>query len=157
MSKGVDQMTERILNLTLEVIYLLTGEDYVVVKNQGDRMGNDRSSRVSDRFCRSQNPFTDHPNYSQERNSDEKVLELANTVIHLLTGEVLSRCKKVTFGFSMGDIDYFEEHKDPYQNLMMDKQQALCSLGNQAFVVNQILNAFRENGSPTPNLCMEQY
>ncbi|XP_018101126.1 gastrula zinc finger protein XlCGF48.2-like isoform X2 [Xenopus laevis] len=36
MNKDRNQVTEKILNLTLEIIFLLTGEDYMVVKKQED-------------------------------------------------------------------------------------------------------------------------
>ncbi|XP_031751809.1 zinc finger protein 300 isoform X3 [Xenopus tropicalis] len=41
MNKDRNQVTEKILNLTLEIIFLLTGEDYMVVKKQepGDTVG----------------------------------------------------------------------------------------------------------------------
>ncbi|KAG8431766.1 hypothetical protein GDO86_020057 [Hymenochirus boettgeri] len=35
-NKDKNHLNERILNLTLEIIHLLTGEDYIVMKKSGD-------------------------------------------------------------------------------------------------------------------------
>ncbi|XP_077322725.1 oocyte zinc finger protein XlCOF29-like [Lithobates pipiens] len=80
MDKDQNHMTERILNLTLEIIYLLTGEGYTVVKKTsgenvtsgGHQIGSPRHITV----------------LSSERNSDEKILEVTKKITDLLTGEV---------------------------------------------------------------------
>ncbi|XP_075698213.1 uncharacterized protein LOC142663444 [Rhinoderma darwinii] len=62
-------MTEKILSLTLKIIYLLTGEDYVPIKKSDD----------------DDIPAPLPP--SHERKNDEQILDLTNQIIELLTGE----------------------------------------------------------------------
>ncbi|XP_068112240.1 zinc finger protein 629-like [Hyperolius riggenbachi] len=78
MDKGRNHKTERILHLTLDIIYLLTGEDYVVVKKTFIR-----------ELTRNQTPVTASPSYSMtaERNTEEKILEVINKITEVLTGE----------------------------------------------------------------------
>ncbi|XP_077322681.1 uncharacterized protein LOC143956339 [Lithobates pipiens] len=64
-------MTERILNITLEIIYLLAGEEYELVTKTSIEHGTPRS-------C---------PRAFHERINDKKILQLTNKIIDLLTGE----------------------------------------------------------------------
>ncbi|CAH2320922.1 oocyte zinc finger -like [Pelobates cultripes] len=85
-----NQMTERIVDLTLEVNYLLTGEDYIAVKRPAESILQSHSPRVSDGSNRTQSSSMVPPPHSliHERNNEQKVLKLTNQIIHLLTGEV---------------------------------------------------------------------
>ncbi|XP_075070791.1 uncharacterized protein LOC142159863 isoform X2 [Mixophyes fleayi] len=126
MDKGRNEM---ILNLTLEIIYLLTGENYTVVKKtSGER--ETPSSCVSEGLSRTQSPITVPPPHSlmHERNNDQRILELTNKIIQLLTGEVPIRCEDVTVYFSMEEWEYLEGHKDLYKDVMMENHQTLTSL-----------------------------
>ncbi|XP_075070875.1 uncharacterized protein LOC142159907 isoform X2 [Mixophyes fleayi] len=90
MDKDQSHTTKKILNLTLEIIYLLTGEDYMVVnKESGECVTPSSSPRVSGGWSRTQSPIMEPPPHSliHERNNDLKILELTNKIIHLLTGE----------------------------------------------------------------------
>ncbi|XP_073411245.1 uncharacterized protein [Dendrobates tinctorius] len=82
-----DKMAERILHLTLEILFRLTGEDYTVVK----KTSSDRcQDPVSERCGRPLNPITvppPHPLIHEDIN-DQKILELIYKMIELLTGEV---------------------------------------------------------------------
>ncbi|XP_073450666.1 uncharacterized protein [Aquarana catesbeiana] len=104
-----DHMTEKILNLTLEIIYLLTGESFPPVKS-GDHL--------IIKVPQSLKPKGD---------SDRKILELTNKITELLTGEVPIRCQDVTVYFSMEEWEYLEGHKDLYKDVMMDNQPPLTS------------------------------
>ncbi|XP_044129578.1 oocyte zinc finger protein XlCOF7.1-like [Bufo gargarizans] len=117
MSKG--NVTDTILSLTLEIIYLLTGEDYAPVKKMTGEYG---------RRSRTQSPATE-PSHSYERYSEQKILELTNKIIELLTGEIPIRCQDVTVHFSMEEWEYIEEHKDLYKDIMMKDHQNLPLLG----------------------------
>ncbi|KAM5140633.1 uncharacterized protein ACMZJ9_014517 [Mantella aurantiaca] len=97
------KIAKRILNLTLEIVYLLTGESSIT---------------VSPPRC-----------VTPERNKKQKILELANKIIELLTGEVPIRCQDVTVYFSMEEWEYLEGHKDLYKDVMMDNQPPLTSPG----------------------------
>ncbi|XP_063289958.1 oocyte zinc finger protein XlCOF29-like [Pelobates fuscus] len=86
MNKCRNQMAKRILNLALEIIYLLAGEDYIVVKKSCDHVRNNSSPCVSESFCRTQSPKTVPPPLSlvREQNNDKEILELTNQIIQLL-------------------------------------------------------------------------
>ncbi|XP_063289979.1 oocyte zinc finger protein XlCOF29-like [Pelobates fuscus] len=113
-----NQMTERILDLTLEVNYLLTGEDFIIMKRSGESIIQGRIPRASDGSSRTQSPSTVPLPHSliHERNNDQMVLKLTNQIIHLLTGEVWK---------------YLEGHKEPYNDLMNilfpDHNPRVCS------------------------------
>ncbi|XP_075698622.1 gastrula zinc finger protein XlCGF66.1-like [Rhinoderma darwinii] len=109
MDKNRNGMTERILNLTLEMIYLLTGEDYIVVKKRTEE-GEGRS--------RNQVPITMSPPQSLIHKRDQEILDLTNKITELLTGEVPIRCQDVTVHFSMEEWEYLEGHKDQYADIM---------------------------------------
>ncbi|XP_075070982.1 gastrula zinc finger protein XlCGF66.1-like [Mixophyes fleayi] len=127
MDKDRSHMTERILHLTLEIIYLLTGEDYTVVKTPGKRVTPSSRPCVSGGLSRTQSPITVSPPHSliHERNNDQRILELTNKIIQLLTGEVPIRCQDVTVYFSMEEWEYLEGHKDLYKDMMMENHQTL--------------------------------
>ncbi|CAI9612880.1 unnamed protein product [Staurois parvus] len=71
MEEDWSHMTERILNLTLEIIYLLTGERFPLLKS-GDHM------TITVPPCDSLNP---------ERHNMQKILEVTKKMMELLTGE----------------------------------------------------------------------
>ncbi|XP_040178215.1 oocyte zinc finger protein XlCOF29-like [Rana temporaria] len=84
MKEEQSHMTRRILDLTLEIIYLLTGEDYKVVKKiSGEPLT--PSSRIQ-----RTSPITVSPPHclTTEVTSAKKILEVTKKIIHLLTGEV---------------------------------------------------------------------
>ncbi|XP_075698352.1 uncharacterized protein LOC142663515 [Rhinoderma darwinii] len=89
MDKDENEMTKSILNLTMEIIYLLTGEDYTVVKTKsGDSVTTSSRSCAPGDGSRTQNPITELlPNRICERDNEKKILELTNKIIELLTGE----------------------------------------------------------------------
>ncbi|KAM5182190.1 gastrula zinc finger protein XlCGF66.1-like [Mantella aurantiaca] len=115
MEEDQSHMTERILNLTLEIIYLLTGESYSLVKS-GDQV----TIMVPP-------PHSLKP----ERNNTKKILEVTQKMIGVLTGEVPIRCQDVTVYFSMEEWEYLEGHKDLYKDVMMDNQPPLTSPGKR--------------------------
>ncbi|PIO14493.1 hypothetical protein AB205_0059570 [Aquarana catesbeiana] len=111
MEEDRSHMTEKILNLTLEIIYLLTGERFPLVKS-GDHMA------VTVPPCDSLKP---------ERHKMQKILEVTKKMMELLTGEVPIRCQDVTVYFSMEEWEYLEGHKDLYKDVMIDNQPPLTS------------------------------
>ncbi|XP_068112204.1 zinc finger protein 70-like [Hyperolius riggenbachi] len=80
--------SEKILNLTLEVIHLLTGENYTVV-NPSNHGTSSSHPQVSAGQGRSQTIEVPPLSMGSERNDDQKILEITNSIIYLLTGEVL--------------------------------------------------------------------
>ncbi|KAG9468376.1 hypothetical protein GDO78_022871 [Eleutherodactylus coqui] len=110
---------ERILNLTLEIIYLLTGKDYAPVKKISGDCGGASGP---------QSPITESPHSPiQESNNEQKILELTNKIIELLTGEVPIRCEDVTIHLSMEEWEYLEGHKDLYKEVVMKDHQYITS------------------------------
>uniref|UniRef100_A0A8C5MGA9 C2H2-type domain-containing protein n=1 Tax=Leptobrachium leishanense TaxID=445787 RepID=A0A8C5MGA9_9ANUR len=99
-NKARDPLSQRILDLTLEMIFLLTGEVDIKVR------------------LRSQIHEQNH----------EKILELSNQIIRLLTGEVPIRCEDVTVYLSMEEWEYVERHKDLYEDIMMEDHQPVITL-----------------------------
>ncbi|XP_040287565.1 gastrula zinc finger protein XlCGF66.1-like [Bufo bufo] len=96
-----DKMAERMLDLTLEILFLLTGEDYSTVKKTSG-------------------------NLIHEKNN-EKILEVVHKMMELLTGEVPLRCQDVAVYFSMEEWEYLEGHKGLYKEVKMEEDQPLTS------------------------------
>ncbi|XP_073467987.1 gastrula zinc finger protein XlCGF66.1-like [Aquarana catesbeiana] len=111
MEEDRSHMIEKILNFTLEIIYLLTGERFPLVKS-GDHM------TITVPPCDSLKP---------ERHNMQKILEVTKKMMELLTGEVPIRCQDVTVYFSMEEWEYLEGHKDLYKDVIMDNQPPLTS------------------------------
>uniref|UniRef100_A0A8C5PTD8 C2H2-type domain-containing protein n=1 Tax=Leptobrachium leishanense TaxID=445787 RepID=A0A8C5PTD8_9ANUR len=123
-----DPLSQRILDLTLEMIFLLTGEGHMVVKIH--EIVTDRSHPQISKggYCRNQSFNTEPPPQSgiHEQNL-EKILELTNTIIRLLTGEVPIRCEDVTVYLSMEEWEYVERHKELYEDVMMEDHQPVIT------------------------------
>ncbi|KAG9470576.1 hypothetical protein GDO78_017334 [Eleutherodactylus coqui] len=87
MEKNSNEITKRILNFTLEIISLLTGEDYIIVKKtSGDDATPNSHLHESGGWSRSQSPITEAPPHLPIH--EQKILELTNKITELLTGEV---------------------------------------------------------------------
>ncbi|XP_063289740.1 oocyte zinc finger protein XlCOF7.1-like [Pelobates fuscus] len=131
MNKDKNQMSERILDLTLEIIFLLTGEDYIVVKKAVEGVSHNTRSNISEGWCRTQSHSTVLPPHTliHERNDDKKILELTLKIIQLLTGEVPIKYENGTIYFSMEKWEYLEGHKDLSKDMMIETPQPHCSTG----------------------------
>ncbi|XP_073538389.1 uncharacterized protein [Phyllobates terribilis] len=126
MDRNRDKIAENILQLTLEILFRLTGEDYTVVK----KISSERcQTPVSEGWGRPLSPITGPPPHPliHEDINDQKILELTYKMIELLTGEVPIRCQDVTVYFSMEEWEYLEGHKDLYKDVMMKVPQPLTS------------------------------
>ncbi|XP_044140176.1 oocyte zinc finger protein XlCOF8.4-like [Bufo gargarizans] len=120
MDEDRNHMAARILDLTLEIIYLITGEDYTLVKKSFV------TPHISGEWSRTPGAITEPPPHSLIH--EQKILELTNRITELLTGEVPIRCQDVTVYFSMEEWEYLEGHKDLYKDIMMKDPQPLVSL-----------------------------
>ncbi|XP_073517476.1 uncharacterized protein [Phyllobates terribilis] len=100
MDMDRDKIVERILHLTLEILFRLTGERLITEPPP-------------------------HPLIHEDIN--DQILELAYKMIELLTGEVPIRCQDVAIYFSMEEWEYLEGHKDLYKDIMMEVPQPLTS------------------------------
>ncbi|XP_073411680.1 uncharacterized protein [Dendrobates tinctorius] len=126
MDMGRDKMAEKILHLTLEILFRLTGEDYTVVKKTSSERCQDP---VSEGWGRPLSPIMGPPPHPliHEDINDQKILALIYKIIELLTGEVPIRCQDVAIYFSMEEREYLEGHKDLYKDFMMEVPQPLTS------------------------------
>ncbi|XP_075698140.1 uncharacterized protein LOC142663408 isoform X3 [Rhinoderma darwinii] len=127
MEKEKSRITEQILSLTLEILYLLTGEDYGPLKKSFDHVTSYNRPHVSGKLSRTQSPITlpsSHPIHERS-----KILDLTNKIIHLLTGEVPVRHEDITVCFSMEEWEYIEGHRDLYKEVMMEDHRPLAPPG----------------------------
>ncbi|XP_044140951.1 gastrula zinc finger protein XlCGF66.1-like [Bufo gargarizans] len=123
MEKDRSHMAAEILDFALEIIYLITGEDYTVVKKSSDECVTPRASKGRKK---TQSPITKPPPHSLIH--EQKILELTNRITDLLTGQVPIRCQDVAVYFSMEEWEYLEGHKDLYTMYMMENHQPLTTL-----------------------------
>ncbi|XP_073536756.1 uncharacterized protein [Phyllobates terribilis] len=119
-----DKMMERILHLTLEIIFRLTGENYTLMKKTSSERC---QSPLSEGWGRFLIPITGPPSHPviHEALNDQKILDLTYKMIELLTGEVPIRCRDVAVYFSIEEWEYLEGHKDLYKEVMMEVPQPL--------------------------------
>ncbi|XP_069837205.1 uncharacterized protein [Dendropsophus ebraccatus] len=116
MEKDRDHVTKRILKLTLEIIYLLTGEEYGPVKKYGE-------------YTSLKSMMGSHlRSWAHERKNDEKILDITNKIVEMLTGEVPIRYEDITVSFTLEEWEYVEEHKDLYKDIIMEDPQSFSSL-----------------------------
>ncbi|XP_068099783.1 zinc finger and SCAN domain-containing protein 2-like [Hyperolius riggenbachi] len=125
MDEDQSHMTERIVMLSLEIICLLTGEEYEVVKKTS---GETPGSRLHGPSTISVPP---PHSLTPQRNNVKKILEVINKMIELLTGQVPMRCQDGTVCFSMEEWQYLG-HKDLHKDFMMENQPPLTSPGGSS-------------------------
>ncbi|KAG8546055.1 hypothetical protein GDO81_019835 [Engystomops pustulosus] len=114
------------MHTTLDILYLLTGEDYVVLKMSGGRVTHSSSRVISGGFCSVNRDRKIDPMMEETKN-DEKILELAHTITQLLTGEAPIRCQDVTVYFSMKEGDDLERSDAPTEDVMSEDQRVIAS------------------------------
>ncbi|XP_056406845.1 oocyte zinc finger protein XlCOF8.4-like [Hyla sarda] len=127
MDKERNEMIMRILHFTLEILHLLTGEDYTIVKKTwGECVAPSSHLHESGGGSRARGPIMEPPPHSLIH--EKKILELIHRITELLTGEVPIRCQDVAVYFSMEEREYVEGHKDLYQDIvMMEDHRPLTS------------------------------
>ncbi|KAM3938585.1 gastrula zinc finger protein XlCGF66.1-like isoform 2-T2 [Leptodactylus fuscus] len=131
MERDRNKMAESLLNLTLEIIYQLTGEDFEVLKKT---FSGSIQAHISEGYGEHLSPILGPPPHPliQEEINEQKILELTNKMLELLTGEVPIRCEDVAVYFSMEEWEYLEGHKDLYKEVMMEDHQPLTSAGRSS-------------------------
>ncbi|NP_001037941.1 oocyte zinc finger protein XlCOF29-like [Xenopus tropicalis] len=107
------QRNEKILNLTLEIIYLLSGEDFAVMKKSGDGVPQRCTDCMLEGFCRRHTPTVSQTSSAAiQKENDKIVLELISNIIQLLTGE---------------EWGYIKGNKALYREEIMENFQQLCT------------------------------
>ncbi|XP_018413322.1 PREDICTED: gastrula zinc finger protein XlCGF66.1-like [Nanorana parkeri] len=121
MEKERGHMTETILNLTMEIIYLLTGENYIAFKMT--------DGLVTPKLRKALQPVLEPPSQAlqPESDNDKKIQEVTSKIIELLTGEVPIRCQDVSVYLSKEERGCLEEYKDMYKDVVMENQPPLTS------------------------------
>ncbi|XP_069601335.1 oocyte zinc finger protein XlCOF22-like [Ranitomeya imitator] len=128
MDEDRDETTRRLFHFALEIISLLSGEDYTIVrKTPGD--GVTPIIHLQESGGRSPGPITEPPPHSLLHERNKKILELSNKMIELLNGEVPIRCQDVAVYLSMEEWEYLEGHQDRYQDVMMEELRPLTPRG----------------------------
>ncbi|XP_069606479.1 oocyte zinc finger protein XlCOF8.4-like isoform X1 [Ranitomeya imitator] len=126
MDRNRNNVAERILHLTLEILFHITGEDYTVVKKTPRERC---QTPVSEGWGRPLSPITEplpHPLIHEVLN-DQKIVALTYKMIELLTGEVPIRCQDVAIYFSIEEWEYLERHKYLYEDVLLEVSQPLTS------------------------------
>ncbi|XP_073407893.1 uncharacterized protein [Dendrobates tinctorius] len=124
MDEDRDETTRRLFHCALEIISLLSGEDYTIVrKTPGDCVT--PIIHLQESGGRSPGPITEPPPHSPIHERNKKILELSNKMIELLSGEVPIRCQDVAVYLSMEEWEYLEGHQDRYQAVMMEELRPL--------------------------------
>ncbi|XP_063807133.1 zinc finger protein 436-like isoform X2 [Pseudophryne corroboree] len=116
--RNKDLIIDKLLSLTMEIICLLTREDFIVVRKSGDQVTDINGPPVSDRSSGTQSPNPEAPPHAptEERSRDRNIQ--APT-------EVPGKCKDVDVSFSVTEWDY----SDGYKDVVMDPPQLRDSVG----------------------------
>ncbi|XP_069584798.1 oocyte zinc finger protein XlCOF7.1-like [Ranitomeya imitator] len=116
MDEDENNISRRIIDFTLEIISVLSGEDYTIEKTSGDCVTPIIHLHVSGRGSRSESPITEAPH---SPTPEKKILDLTNEITELLTGEVPVRSQDAAVYFSMEEWEYMEGQKDQYQDVWL--------------------------------------
>ncbi|OCT58938.1 hypothetical protein XELAEV_18001427mg [Xenopus laevis] len=132
---------ERMVNLTLEMIYLLTGEHYIPRKKSDDGGALHAPGSVIQK---------------ENNKNDKKILELMSNIIQLLTGEVAIRTHHVSIYFSLDEWDYIKGNKDLYEEGMKEEgpQQLRpldCEYEDKRDITADLGGTICYNNEPTKN------
>ncbi|XP_041419637.1 gastrula zinc finger protein XlCGF53.1-like isoform X2 [Xenopus laevis] len=115
-----DQLHETILTLTLEIIYLLTGESCTDCMLGGACRHHVTSATVAP-----------PPGSVIQKENAKKILELMSNIIQLLTGEVAIRCEDVSLYFSLEEWQYLKGNKSRYREVIKENWEQLLPLGGE--------------------------
>ncbi|XP_069838753.1 zinc finger protein 436-like [Dendropsophus ebraccatus] len=121
---GRNEIPKEILSLTLEMVYLLSGEDYTIMKKSTDRVTPSSDPQTSEGVCRDHIPIMEMSPPTLTHEKKNKILDLTNKILHLLTGEVPVRYEDIAVCFTLEEWEYVKSHKDLYKDAMMEDQQS---------------------------------
>ncbi|XP_073454935.1 uncharacterized protein [Aquarana catesbeiana] len=120
MVKEREQLAEAILNHALEIICLLTVEDFIVVKRpDGTRCSYSIcATDIESNGCDSPSgcPELSFTLLGMEDKTQKMIVELANKVVRLLAREVPLKCEDVAIYFSNDEKEYLKGHGEQSKN-----------------------------------------
>ncbi|KAM5140599.1 oocyte zinc finger protein XlCOF7.1-like [Mantella aurantiaca] len=112
-------LKEMTLNLALEIIELLIGQDCTIErKSSAEHNTASRDHCFPPKVTKSPTSITEPSSLIPETQNVQKLLEVTRKMIG---------CQDVTVYFSMEEWEYLEGHKDLYKDVMMDNQPPLTS------------------------------
>ncbi|XP_073453328.1 uncharacterized protein [Aquarana catesbeiana] len=117
MDKSRRALVNEMLNFTLEILYLLTGEDYITFKLS--------DGWVAPNLKKMQDPTMELPPSSPtpERSNTKKILEVTQKFIELLTGEVPIRYQDVSV--AVENPQSSDGHKEVYKEVVVENYPTL--------------------------------
>ncbi|XP_012823812.1 zinc finger protein OZF isoform X2 [Xenopus tropicalis] len=134
LSMEEEQVTNAVLNYALEIIHLLTGEDYNLVKKLAYSASNSSNIWMSRIHNIKQQLSLEHSVIigKHDRNGENRlvsqmILELAQKIIQELTKQVPIKHDDIAVYFSMEEWEYVKSHKEQYNNMTTVDNQAHCS------------------------------
>ncbi|XP_072287679.1 uncharacterized protein [Pyxicephalus adspersus] len=142
MVKEKVQLAEAILNHALEIICLLTVEEFIVVKRPPDGPRctfSIRATEIKSNICNSSSGCQEllFTLLGMEDKTQKMIVELANKIVCLLSREVPGTCEDVAVCLSREEWEYLQGHGEQYRN-----NQDNCSFEQPTILV-------QENPEPT--------
>ncbi|KAM4641565.1 uncharacterized protein O3C94_015907 isoform 1-T1 [Discoglossus pictus] len=113
MMDKVQKITEVVVKHALDIVFLMTGEHYIVMKIN--------TKQISPTLSDPEGPKDKGLPYGREgekRQMSEQIVRHASDIIHLLRGEVPIQYDDFAVYFSMDEWEYIEKNKDVYKDIL---------------------------------------
>ncbi|XP_063794061.1 uncharacterized protein LOC134949427 isoform X2 [Pseudophryne corroboree] len=161
MSKCTMQ-TEKVINHILEIIYLMTGEEYMIVKKPVPYRC---VPQVSGDLCPTRNSIVEIPSDSQvhlrgdagsypsnqpthgaSRNAENTLLD---SVFQPPAGggHVQIKCDDIAMYLSVEEWEYLEKHKDQFEDTNMENRPLYANLLHNAHILDRTYNPLNPSGA----------
>ncbi|XP_018409224.1 PREDICTED: zinc finger protein 79-like [Nanorana parkeri] len=115
MTKDKNQMIGNIVTHTLELLYLLIGEDHIVVKKYAKVTNNNPASE------------DDRNSMLSERSKVKKILEFTNKIIKLVTGKITVKTEDAEVYSTMEE--YLKGYREFFKDVTMDREHNRETVG----------------------------